>query len=56
MDAIARIALFLLNHADLVDLLISAIEGGASKDLLMKAVKDAMVEASNVEMKAELGS
>ncbi|MBA2684750.1 MAG: hypothetical protein H0U66_09690 [Gemmatimonadaceae bacterium] len=49
-----QLATFLLEHADLIDLVMKAIEGGASKDDLVKAVRASMVAASDVEMAREL--
>ncbi|MCL2724865.1 MAG: hypothetical protein FWD69_10560 [Polyangiaceae bacterium] len=45
----------LLAHADLIVALVEAIEGGASKEKLMKAIKAEMVAASDAVMHAELG-
>ncbi len=45
---------FLLSHADLLNALMEAIEGGASKDELMKAIRASMVAASDEQMKREL--
>lgn len=55
MDAIAKIAGFLLEHADLIGLIMNAVEAGMEKETLMNAVKAAMVAASDAEMKRELG-
>jgi len=55
MGALAEIAAFLLEHADLIGELSNAIKGGASKDDLKKAIRDSLVAASDAAMKAELG-
>ena len=44
---------FFMQHSDLIDLLIEAINKGLSKQTLIDAIKTAMVEAANAEMKAE---
>ncbi len=51
-----QLATFLLEHADLIDLVMKAIEGGASKEDLVKAVRASMVAASDAEMRRELKS
>lgn len=55
IEALTTVASFLLEHADLVDDIAKAIDGGMSKDELRKAIRDAMVAASDAEMKRELG-
>ncbi len=50
MNALAMIAAFLLEHADLIGLLKDAIDGGASKEELVKTIKASMVAASDAEM------
>ncbi len=45
---------FLLSHADLLNALMEAIEGGADKDSLMKAIRASMVAAADEQMKREL--
>ena len=54
MGALASIAAFLLEHADLIGELANALAGGASKDDLRKAIRASMVAASDAEMKKEL--
>lgn len=51
----ASVLLFLAEHFDLVEALIEAIAGGASKESLLKAIKASMVTASDEAMKRELG-
>ncbi len=50
MNALATIAAFLLEHADLIGELKDAIDGGATKEDLVKAIKSSMVAASDAEM------
>ncbi len=45
---------FLLKHGDLVNAVMEAIEGGASKDEMMKAIRASMVAVSDADMKEEL--
>lgn len=45
---------FLVDHTDLVNALIEAVEGGATKADLMKAIRASMVAAADEQMKAEL--
>ncbi len=45
---------FLLKHADLVNAVMEAIEGGASKEEMLKAIRASMVAASDAEMQREL--
>lgn len=54
MGALAAVATFLLEHADLIEVLYDAIRGGASKDELKKAIRASMVAASDAAMLAEL--
>jgi hypothetical protein len=55
IEALTTVASFLLAHADLVDDIAKAIEGGMSKDAIRKAIRDAMVAASDAAMHKELG-
>ncbi len=50
MSALALVAAFLLEHADLIGVLKDAIDGGASKADLEKAIKASMIAASDAEM------
>lgn len=50
MSALATVAAFLLQHADLIGLLKDALDGGADKDELVKTIKASMVAASDAEM------
>lgn len=55
MDALVAIAGFLLQHADVISLLMKAITGGANKENIVKAIEAEMLAASDAEMKRELG-
>jgi hypothetical protein len=46
---------FFLKHGELINALFEAIEGGATKEELLKAIRASMVAASDEEMKRELG-
>ena len=46
---------FLLAHSDLITDIQVALEGGASKDALKKAIRDSMVAASDAVVEIELG-
>ncbi len=48
------LAEFLLKHGDLINAVMEAIEGGASKEEMMKAIRASMVAVSDVDMKREL--
>lgn len=50
----AKLFAFLLEHTDLIEDIAMAIANGLSKDTLRKAIRDAMVTASDEAMKAEL--
>jgi hypothetical protein len=54
MGALAEVGAFLVEHADLLGDIVNALEGGLSKDSLRKAIRDAMVAASDAEMRREL--
>ena len=56
MTALAKILALLAEHADLIELLVEAIEGGTRKDALSAAIRAAMIEASDAAMREELGS
>lgn len=45
---------FLLKHGDLINAVMQAIEGGASKEEMLKAIRASMVAVSDAEMKREL--
>jgi hypothetical protein len=55
MSAIAKILAFLAEHADLVELLVDAVEGGTTKEALAAAIRAAAVETSDAAMREELG-
>ncbi len=46
--------MFLVEHLGLLEALKDAIDGGTSKEELMKAIKASMVAASDAEMHREL--
>lgn len=54
IPAISAFLTFLLEHTELLNALMEAIEGGADKDSLMKAIRASMVAAADEQMKAEL--
>lgn len=45
---------FLLEHGDIINAVMDAIQGGADKEQMMKAIRASMVAASDAEMKREL--
>lgn len=45
---------FFIKHGDLINALFEAIEGGATKEELLKAIRASMVAASDAEMAREL--
>jgi hypothetical protein len=51
-----RLLVFLATHSDLIVLLIRALDGGASKEALKRAIQREMVAASDAAMRAELGA
>ncbi len=53
--ALAALGEFLSEHADLIDLVSTALKGGTPKELLMQSIRAAMVEASDAVMRKELG-
>ena len=55
MGVLEAIFAFLVEHADIISLIKTAIEAGVSKDSLAKAIQAEMVAASDAEMKRELG-
>jgi hypothetical protein len=50
----AAMLAFLFEHADLIEDIAAAIAKGLSKEVLKKSIRDAMVAASDAQMKAEL--
>lgn len=56
MTTLLQLAAFLVDHADLVDDLVTAIGKGVSHDVLKKSIRDTMIAAADADMKAELGS
>ena len=55
LEALATVGGFLLEHADLLEAIGKALEGGATKDDILKGIKASMVTASDAEMRRELG-
>lgn len=45
---------FLLKHGELINAIMEAIEGGATKEEVLKAIRASVVAASDAEMKREL--
>jgi len=54
MSTLAQILGALAEHAELVELLLGAIEGGADKQSLEKALRAAMIQTSDAAMREEL--
>ena len=54
LEWLAKISKFVVEHEELLGTLIKAVEGGTPRDALMKAIKSAMVEASDAQMHREL--
>lgn len=54
MGELAVLAQFLLEHAELIGLLFSAIKAGLSPDALKEKIKAEMVLASDAQMHLEL--
>lgn len=52
---IATVLSLLLQHADVISLIVEALEGGTAKSALVRAIKAEMVNASDAEMRKELG-
>ena len=48
------LAQFLLEHGDLVNAVMEAVDGGAKKEDILKAIRASMVAASDEVMKQEL--
>lgn len=46
---------FLVEHAELVNAVMEAIEGGATKEQVLKGIRASMVAAGDVAVEAELG-
>jgi len=55
MTTLAEIGAFLVAHEALIQDIAVAIQNGLTEDVLRKLVQDAMVAASDAEMKRELG-
>jgi hypothetical protein len=55
MSALAQLLALLAEHADLVEPLVDAIDGGTTKEALSSAIRSAMIETSDAAMREELG-
>lgn len=53
--AIASFLRFLLAHMDLVEAIYDAVDGGMSKDDILKAIRDAQIAATKAAVEADLG-
>lgn len=53
-EALLLFARFLLTHGDLVNALMEAIDGGADRDSVLKAIRASMVAVSDESMRKEL--
>ena len=51
---VADVLRVVAEHADLVEVLVQAIQAGASRDALRSAIADAMVQTSDAAMREEL--
>lgn len=54
MSALGDVLGFLLEHLDVIELLVSAINGGVKKDEIKAAIRRAQVEAADKQMHLEL--
>lgn len=52
--AIGEALLFVLSHLDVLEVVIEAIDGGASKEAIKNAIRAEMVKASDELMRKEL--
>lgn len=55
MEALATAGVFLLQHADLLEDIVKALEAGTPKDALRLAIREAKVKVSDAAMREELG-
>ncbi|HXG69974.1 MAG TPA: hypothetical protein VNJ04_05095 [Gemmatimonadaceae bacterium] len=53
-EALLIFARFLVAHGDLVNALMDAIDGGADRESVLKAIRASMVAVSDEQMKREL--
>lgn len=53
--AIAAFLNFLTEHMDLVMAVYDAIDGGMQKDDILKAIRQAQIDATDAAVKADLG-
>lgn len=49
----AQLLVLLAENAPVIEAIVKAVEGGASKDALVKAIEQVMTEASDAEMHRE---
>lgn len=54
-QAITSVAMFLLEHLDLIEEIYDAIKSGAPKDAIRAAIREAKVQASDAAFREELG-
>ncbi len=52
---IAAFLSFLLTHANLINAIWEAVDGGATNEQILKAIRSSMVAASDAVVEAELG-
>ena len=55
IPAIQSVAMFLLEHLDLIEDIVDVLASGASKDSIREAIRAVKVEVSDQAMKEELG-
>lgn len=54
LTGVAEVGTFLIEHEELLKAIAAALEAGATKEAILLAVRQAMVEASDARMRAEL--
>jgi hypothetical protein len=55
MNTLSDILAALAKHADVIELLIQVLEGGADKASITQSLRASLIQASDDAMKAELG-
>lgn len=55
LEALGKVGSFLLEHADLIEEIVSALAAGAPKEAIRKSIRAAKVAASDQAMRDELG-
>ncbi len=53
--AIAAFLAFLTEHMDLIMAVYDAVDGGTKKEDILKAIRQAQIDATDAAMKADLG-